>query len=159
MNRKLMCALLGMVAACSFLSDAAVDLATCIREGVGDLSSSNVTTSQVTCPVRSERTVTVILTPTRELSETDFLALKQMGVPEDAIYYNGSDFSSIGQRVLELGSVNVYDAHFADNRKYSNSSALGSETKIPKLMARTGDHFRVLLHRLSDGTVEVVGLY
>ncbi|MGK2963830.1 MAG: hypothetical protein ACSLFK_17040 [Gemmatimonadaceae bacterium] len=158
MNRKLRYGLPCMVAACSFLSDAAVDLATCIRKGADDMSSRSVTTSQVICSVRSKRTVTVILTPsTRELSESDVSVLRQMGVPEEAIYYNGPDSPSTGQRV-GLGPVNVYDPHFADNRKYSSSSAIGSQTKIATLMSKTGDHFRVSLHRRSDGTVEVVGL-
>lgn len=154
---KLLSSLLPLIAACSFFSDAAEDLATCIRKGADDMSAG-VTTSEVSCPMRAGRTVTVILAPfTRKSSEIDVAALQQMDVPERALYYNGPDSASVGQRV-SLGPVNVYDAHFADNRKYSNSSALGSRVEVATLMAKTGDHFRVILQRRSDGAVEVVGL-
>lgn len=158
MSQKLMCVAVGLAAACSVLTDAAVDLATCIRKGVDEMSRRGLPTHEVDCPVRAKRTVTAILAPSTGVpSEADITALRQMGVPHGAIYYAGPDTPSVG-RPVSLGPVYVYDRHFADNRKYSTSSALGSQVRIATLMTKTGDHFVVLLHRRSDGVVEVIGL-
>jgi len=151
---------LGLVAGCSAFTDAAVDLARCIGKGAREMSRDADATSQVICPVRANRPVTAILYPGRGGPPTDseLTALQQMGVPADALHYSGPDSPSVGHPV-GFGSVNVYDGHYTDNRKYSTSSAFGSNVRIRNLMAKTADHFTVLLRRqAADSGVEVVGL-
>ena len=115
-------------------------------------------TSQVTCPVRANRSVTAILYPGRGLpSDSEVATLRQMGVLTDALFYKGPDAPSVGH-LVGLGPVNVYDAYYTDNRKYSTSSAFGSNVRINNLMAKTADQFTVLLRRQDDSVVQVVGL-
>jgi hypothetical protein len=115
-------------------------------------------TSQVVCPVRANRPVTAILYPGRGVpSDREVTALLQMGVPTDALYYSGPDAPSVGH-LVGLGPVNVYDGHYTDNRKYSTSSAFGSNVRIRSLIVATADQFTVLLRRQADSVVEVVGL-
>jgi len=158
MTRLLVVPMLGLTAACSALSDAAVDLTGCIGKGARALSESTQTTLQIVCSVRAHRSVTAILTPRSGLpSDSAVAALRQMGVPEDAFYYSGPDVPSRGT-LVGLGPVNVYDGHYTDNRKYSTSSAFGADVRIRSLMAKTGDQFTVLLSRETGGVVEVIGL-
>lgn len=158
MRYQAMIATVGVAANCSFLTDGAVDLATCIRLGAEEMSRRNLATWQVDCAVRNKRTVTAILIPNAGVANDSTInALRQLHVPEDAIYYSGPDAPSVGYPVA-LGPVNVYDPYFKDNRKYSNSSALGSQVRVATLMARTGDHFVVLMRSRTDGMVEVMGL-
>jgi hypothetical protein len=151
---------LGLVAGCSAFTDGAVDLARCIGKGAAEMSRNADATSQVICPVRANRPVTAILYPGRVgvPSDSDLTALQQMGVPADALYYSGPDAPSVGHPV-GLVSVNVYDGHYTDNRKYSGSTAFGSAVRIRSLMAKTADQFTVLLRRqAADSVVDVVGL-
>ena len=151
---------LGLVAGCSAFTDGAVDLARCIGKGVDEMSRNADATSQVICSVRAHRPVTAILYPGHGglPSDSEVTALQQMGVPADALYYSGPDAPSVGH-LVGLGPVNVYDPHYTDNRKYSTSSAFGSNVRIRNLMATTADQFTVLLRRqTADSVVEVVGL-
>ena len=158
MTRLLVVPMVGLTAACSGLTDAAVDLTRCIGNGARALSQSLQTASEIVCPVRAHRSVTAILTPRSGLpSDSAMAALRQMGVPEEALYYSGPDVPSRGT-LVGLGPVNVYDGHYMDNRKYSTSSAFGADVRIRSLMAKTGDQFTVLLSREAGGVVEVVGL-
>ena len=151
-------AALGLAAGCSVFTDGAVDLARCIGRGVDDMPHNANATSQVVCPVRGHRPVTAILYPGRGLpSDSEVATLRQMGVPTDALFYSGPDTPSV-DHLVGLGPVNVYDAHYTDNRKYSTSSAFGSNVRISTLMAKTADRFTVLLRRQDDSVVQVVGL-
>jgi hypothetical protein len=141
-------AALGLAAGCSIFSDGAVDLARCIGNGADEMSRNALSTSQVVCSVRANRPVTAILYPSLDLpSESEVTALRQMGVPSDALYH-----------LMGLGPVNVYDGHYTDNRKYSASPSFGSNVRIRKFMAKTADKFTVTLLRQADGGVEVVSL-
>jgi hypothetical protein len=142
---------------CSILTDGAVDLAKCIGGGARRMSSDPDATSKVSCDVRSHRVVTAILSPGDSLSDMDVAELRKMNVPADAIYYSGPDRPSVGHQV-GFGPVNVYDAHYANNRKYSTSSAFQSKVRIGRVMGRTANHFTVVLQRRSDGVAEVVEL-
>lgn len=142
---------------CSGFTDGAVDLAGCIGHGARQMSADPNATSRVSCAVRDHRVVTAILSPTPLLGDTQVANLRQMNVPTDAIYYNGPDSPSIGHQE-GFGPVNVYDAHYKDNRKYSTSTAFGSEVVIKRLMAKTADHFIVVMQRRSDGGADVIDL-
>jgi hypothetical protein len=151
---------LGLVAGCSVFTDGADDLARCIGKGAAEMSRKADTTAQVICPVRANRPVTAILYPHvgRVPSDDEVTALQQMGVPADALHNSGPDAPSVGPLVA-LGSVNVYDGHYADNRKHSTSSAFGSNVRIRSIMAKTANQFTLLLHRrAAERVVEVVGL-
>jgi hypothetical protein len=157
MTQTVIVAALGLAAGCSVLTDGAVDLAGCIWKGADEMSRNVNATSQVICPVRAHRPVTAILYPRRGggvPSDSEVTALLQMGVPTDALYYSGPDAPSRGH-LIGFGQVNVYDGHYTDNRKYSDS---GTNVRIRNLMAKTADQFTVLLRRQADGVVEVVGL-
>jgi hypothetical protein len=155
-TRTVIVAALALAAGCSVFTDGAVDLAGCIGKGVDEMSRNVNATSQVICPVRANRPVTAILYPGGGgvPSERQVTALRQMGVPTDALYYSGPDAPSVGH-LVGLGQVNVYDGHYTDNRKYSMS---GTNARIRNLTAKTADRFTVLLRRQADGVVEVVGL-
>lgn len=142
---------------CAILTDGAVDLAKCIGSGARRMSSDPNSTSQVNCDVRSHRVVTAILSPRDSLSSVEIGNLRKMNVPADAIYYTGPDRPSVGHQV-GFGLVNVYDAYYTNNRKYSTSSAFGSAVRIKSVMAKTASHFTVVLQRRSDGEAEVVEL-
>lgn len=121
------------------------------------MSNDPEATSEVSCAVRGHRAVTAILSPVDSLSDTQIARLRQIGVPTDAIYYRGPDSVSLGHQV-GLGAVNVYDPHLGDNRKHSTSTAFGSKVLVGSLMAKTADHFIVVLRRRSDGKAEVIDL-
>jgi hypothetical protein len=121
------------------------------------MSSDPNATSQVSCDVRSHRVVTAILSPSDSLSSLEIADLRKANVPADAIFYRGPDSPSVGHQV-GFGPVNVYDAFYTNNRKYSTSSAFRSNVRIKSVMAKTADHFTVVLQRRSDGAAEVVAL-
>ncbi len=152
-------AVLSLATGCSVLTDGAVDLAGCIGKGAEEMTRNAQAASQVVCPVRAHRRVTAILYPgsVGVPSDSAVAAFRQMGVPEDALYYSGPDAPSVGH-LVGLGPVNVYDGHYTDNRKYSTTSAFGTEVRIRNLLAKTAAQFIVLLSRDADGVVEVVGL-
>ena len=154
--------LLSAFAACSLFTDAAVDLAACINRAADRMRSSRLDSLQIDCPIRGQRTVTLALFPTGALaSATDSQkasALRQLGLPNDAIFYNGPDSPSIGHFV-SLGPVYAYDGGYLDNRKYSTTSSLASYVRIAKPMATSGNHFAVELRRTDAGAVEIIGLH
>ena len=159
MTHTVIVAALALAAGCSVFTDGAVDLAGCIGKRVDEMPRNVNATSQVICPVRAHRSVTAILYPGRGSapSDSEVTALRQMGVSTDALYYSGPDAPSRGH-LIGFGAVNVYDGRYTDNRKYSTSSAFGSNVRIRQVMAKTADQFTVLLRRQPDGVVEVVGL-
>src|SRR5215218_4791365 len=137
---------LAFAANCSKFTDGAVDLAGCIGKGAREMPGDLNATSRVSCTVRDHRMVTAILSPTDFLSDIQIANLRQMNVPADAIYYTGPDSPAVRHQV-GFGPVNVYDAHYHDNRKYSTSTAFGSKVLINRLMAKTADHFTVVMQR------------
>jgi len=79
-----------------------------------------------------------------------------MGVPHDALYYNGPDLPSVGQ-LVGPGDVYVYDGSLFGNKKYSTSTAFGPNIRINRVFAKTANRFTVLLRREPGGVVTVTG--
>lgn len=159
--RAQLVAVVALLAACGLFRDAAVDLASCINRAADGMPGAQRATWDADCRVRNRRVVTAVLLP-RELvaNPTDSASvaiLRQLGLPNDAIFYNGPDTPSIG-RPVSLVSVYVYDGAYSDNRRYSVTNSLRSDIRIVQPMAMTGDHFRVELGRSPGGVVEVRAL-
>jgi len=112
-------------------------------------------TSQVVCSVRDNRQVTAILFD-RIPTDSGITALLQMGVPHEALYYNGPDLPSVGH-LVGIGDVYVYDGSLYGNRKYSTSTAWGPNIRINRTFAKTANRFTVLLRREPGGVVTVSG--
>ena len=146
--------------ACSRFTDPAVDLGRCLAAAAERVPQQSGASDDVTCHVRSGRSVTAILSQgsgNSPLADSTIMRLEASGVPRQAFYYAGPDHQSVGHKV-PLKSVSVYDSHFADNRRYSSTSAVGANVRINVMDAKTSNEFVLRLIRASDGKVDVVGI-
>ncbi|HEX6576187.1 MAG TPA: hypothetical protein VF042_14565 [Gemmatimonadaceae bacterium] len=106
--------------------------------------------------MRSGDSVTAILSSAFELPDTIITRLQLSGTPREALYYSGPDRESVGHKV-SLGPVNVFDARYTDNRRYSQSSALGKDVRVGNVVAKTDKEFIVRVVRAPDGKLDVIG--
>lgn len=163
--RVIALALLTGVIGCGtiYLSDAAVDLAKCVNESAARMSASRLDSARADCAVHDGRTVTAVLLSDTTLpplpGDRVVALLRELGLPEDAIFYHGPDSPSIGLPVNVMGRVYVYDGAYSDNRKYSTTNSLSRDVSIPRSLSKTGNRFSVELRRSPRGAVEVTALH
>lgn len=107
--RVIALALLTGVIGCGtiYLSDAAVDLAKCVNESAARMSASRLDSARADCAVHDGRTVTAVLLSDTTLpplpGDRVVALLRELGLPEDAIFYHGPDSPSIGLPVNVMG--------------------------------------------------------
>src|SRR5512144_2224057 len=146
---------------CDRLTDPAVDLARCVARGAERVPKNAGASEDVTCRVRSGNSVTAILSSVDSwnapLADSTIGRLENSGVPRDALYYSGPDQRSVGKPV-PLGRISVYDGNYPDDRRYSTTSAVGTNVRINVIEGKTAEKFVLHLTRARDGKVEVLGI-
>jgi hypothetical protein len=152
----------GLACRAIYLSDAAVDLARCINRTAVRMTSDSM---QAVCPVHDGRTVTALLSPSSPVllsRDSDVALVRGLGLPEDAIFYNGPDTPSRGRVMAWVDGpkpwVYAYDGGYRDNRKYSSTTALSPEVVIERPLAETSARFIIVLRREPTGKIGVVDL-